>query len=73
MAEFLPQGVRLTGYGGSIENLTSEALQKFIDAVESGSITVPIDKVFKMEQIAEAHQYMDDGHASGKLVVETGM
>jgi hypothetical protein len=33
-------------------------LQAFIDAVEGGKAFVPIDKVFKMDEIAKAHAYM---------------
>ena len=58
LADFLPNGVRLTAYGGGAQDLPSSALQEYISAVERGEATVPIDTVFQMEQIAEAHEHM---------------
>ncbi|KAL7008318.1 hypothetical protein EMMF5_002047 [Cystobasidiomycetes sp. EMM_F5] len=71
--EFIPKGVRLTSYGGGAEDLTREGLQSFIDALQQGVAKVPIDTVYEgLEKIVEAHKRMEDGHATGKLVVLTG-
>jgi NADPH2:quinone reductase len=67
--DYLPQGVRLTAYSGSSENLSPEVLQSFLDDVASGRATVPIDRVFGLDQIHEAHTLMESGEARGKLVV----
>lgn len=67
--DYLPQGVRLTAYSGSAENLSSEVLQSFLDDVAVGRATVPIDRVFDLDQIREAHTLMESGEARGKLVV----
>jgi NADPH:quinone reductase-like Zn-dependent oxidoreductase len=32
---------------------------------------VPVDTVYSIEQIRDAHARMESGHASGKLVVRT--
>jgi NADPH2:quinone reductase len=69
---YLPSGVRLTGYGGDAKDLPAHVLQDFIDAVEAGFATVPIDRVYDFEQIVEAHTAMEAGLAKGKLVVTTG-
>jgi len=45
-------------------------LQDFINAVTDGEITLNIDKVFRLDQIVEAHTCMEDNLAKGKLVVE---
>jgi NADPH2:quinone reductase len=55
---------------GEAENLSKESLQVFIDKVEQGAITLTIDRVLKIRQVPEAHQYMEDNLAKGKLVVE---
>ncbi len=47
-----------------------DLLQDFIDAVADGEITLNIDKVFRLDQIVEAHTYMESNLAKGKLVVE---
>ncbi len=73
--EFTPMGDipslgRLTVYMGESKNLSKKLLQEFIDEVERGTIKLNIDKVFSLDQVAEAHQYMEDNKAKGKIVVE---
>ena len=75
MKEFTPMGDipslgRLTVYMGESKNLSKELLQEFIDEVEKGTIKLNIDSVFSLDQVAEAHQYMEENRAKGKIVVE---
>ncbi|HAA11179.1 MAG TPA: NADPH:quinone reductase, partial [Cytophagales bacterium] len=74
MKDFTPMGDipsmgRLTVYMGDIENLSKELLQGFIDEVATGKITLNIDRVWSLDQVPEAHQYMEDNKGKGKLVV----
>lgn len=74
MKEFTPMGDipslgRLTVYMGDSRNLSKELLQEFIDEVEKENIVLNIDRLFKLDQVAEAHQYMEDNKAKGKIVV----
>ncbi len=69
--EYLPRGVRLTAYGGDASDLPASVLQEFLDAVADGRATVPIHRVYAMEEIASAHADMEAGRAAGKLVVTT--
>lgn len=76
MPEFTPMGDipstrKLTAYMGDAENLSSESLQEFIDAVESGAISLNIDRVLTIDQVPEAHEIMEASKAKGKLVVVT--
>jgi NADPH2:quinone reductase len=66
---YLPSGVRLTAYSGDATDLTAAALQEFLDAVADGRASVPLDRVFTLDEIAAAHTYMEEGRATGKLVV----
>jgi NADPH2:quinone reductase len=66
---YLPNGVRLTAYGGESSDLPAEAFQRYVDLVADGRLPIRIDRVFAMEEIAEAHQVMEEGRAVGKLVV----
>jgi NADPH2:quinone reductase len=75
MKEFTPMGDipslgRLTVYMGEAENLNKKLLQDFINAVADGSINITIDKIFNLDQIVEAHIYMESNQAKGKIVIE---
>lgn len=75
MDSFTPMGDipslgRLTVYMGESNNLSKELLQAFIDEVEKGTIQLNIDTVFDLHRVADAHQYMEDNKAKGKLVVK---
>jgi NADPH:quinone reductase len=69
--DYLPDGVRLTAYGGEASDLPAEVLQGFLDAVAAGRLTVPIDRTYALDEIQQAHRDMEDGRAAGKLVVLT--
>ncbi|MEM7543250.1 MAG: zinc-binding dehydrogenase [Pseudomonadota bacterium] len=68
--EHIPHCVRLTVYSGGPGDLDLGALQQFIKKIESGETSVDIDKVFALEEIAEAHARMENNQAQGKLVVD---
>jgi NADPH2:quinone reductase len=75
LSEFTPMGDipslgKLTVYMGEAANLKKDMLQDFIDAIADGKISLNIDKVFRFDQIVEAHSYMESNMAKGKLVVE---
>src|SRR5205807_255635 len=67
--DYLPRGVRLTAYHGEAEDLPQPVLQEFLDAVADAHAVVPIDGVYRFDQIVEAHTAMEAGSAAGKLVV----
>ncbi len=76
MKEFTPMGDipslgRLTVYMGESKNLSKELLQEFIDDVEDGKIKLNLDKIFRLSEVAKAHQYMEDNKAMGKIVIIT--
>ncbi len=75
MDEFTPMGDipslgKLTVYMGESGNLDEEKLQDFLTAIENKKIEIKIDRVFKLNQVAEAHFLMESNQAKGKLVVE---
>jgi len=57
-------------YMGESKNLSKELLQEFINEVENRSITLIVDKVFSLDKVSDAHQYMEDNKANGKVVVK---
>ncbi|MFQ6329918.1 zinc-binding alcohol dehydrogenase family protein [Nocardia sp. CWNU-33] len=68
---YLPRGVRLAAYGGDAGDLPAEVLQSFLDTVASGTAQVPLHCSFTLDQIQEAHAYLESDRATGKLVVTT--
>jgi NADPH2:quinone reductase len=69
--DYIPRGVRLTSYGGDAHDLPPDVLQALLDAAASGNAVIPIDHVYRFDEIVEAHTAMEAGTAAGKLVVTT--
>ena len=67
--ESIPHTVRLTVYTGGTKDLSVEHLQKFVDRVKADQTQIKIDRIFRLDEIVEAHDYMESNRATGKLVV----
>ncbi len=65
----IPSGVSLTVYTGESEDFMAMPFQQLVDQVADGSLPIQIGKVFRLDQIVEAHQLMDSNKAGGKIVV----
>jgi NADPH:quinone reductase-like Zn-dependent oxidoreductase len=48
----------------------SERLQKIAQAVETGQLKPIIDRVFPLENIKQAHDYAEEGHVKGKVIIK---
>ena len=69
--DYLPRGVRLTAYGGEAADLPPDLLQGFLDSVAARTAVVPIGRIYRFDQIVQAHADMEANRVSGKLVVLT--
>jgi NADPH:quinone reductase len=70
-AEAQRRGVQLRRFGSGVINRDSytDIFQGIIDAVQRERYTVNLDRVFAMDDIADAHRYMEANRAAGKVVV----
>lgn len=69
--DWLPNGVRLTAYSGEAADLPAPVLQGFLDAVADGEAAIPLGRVYRLDQIVQAHRDMEAGAVNGKGVVLT--
>ena len=69
--ETIPSTVCLTVYDGGVIEFMETPLTDLAKQVEEGKLKVRIGKVFRLEQIVEAHRTMEENRAGGKIVVLT--
>ena len=70
-AEAARLGVPLARYGSSVINVNSyrHVYAKIVRAIEQGRLHDTLDRTFNIDQIADAHRYMEANMATGKVVV----
>ncbi|MGE0787347.1 MAG: NADP-dependent oxidoreductase [Sandaracinaceae bacterium] len=60
----------------SVHQVLRESSGSLLDAItariEAGAIRPVIDRTYPLDEIADAHAYMEDGHARGKVVITIG-
>jgi NADPH:quinone reductase-like Zn-dependent oxidoreductase len=67
--DYIPATVNLTVFDSGQVKMDKDRLQAFINDVEAGNIKLNISGIFKMDDIVEAHRYMESNSGSGKIVV----
>jgi NADPH2:quinone reductase len=70
--DYLPRGVRLSAYSGGPDDLPAPVLQRFLDRIADGSISLGPAAVYPLEEIPRAHADIDANRVAGKLVGITG-
>ncbi|MDQ1142910.1 NADPH2:quinone reductase [Pedobacter agri] len=68
---YIPATVSLTVYDSGQFRVEHAAFQSFIKQVEQGKIIPPIKKIFHLDQIVQAHQFMESNAGGGKIVITT--
>lgn len=66
--EYLPKGVRLSAYGGEADDLPASVLQRFLDRIADGAISLGPVTTYRLEDIPKAHADIDANRVVGKLV-----
>lgn len=69
--ESIPTGVNLTAYSGGTEDFLATPLEELAGLVKDGKLKIQVGRVFKLEEIVEAHRVMEENTAGGKIVVLT--
>jgi NADPH:quinone reductase-like Zn-dependent oxidoreductase len=67
--ELIPSGVYLTAYDGGTADFMAMPFQELSEDVANGKLQAHVGKVFKLDEIAEAHRLMESNSAGGKIVV----
>ncbi len=66
---YLPRGVRLTAYGGGSADLPADVLQRYLDRLAAGEVTLGPVHVYALDEIRQAHTDMEQNRTFGKMVV----
>ena len=69
--ESIPTAVSLTTYAGGSEDFMRTPLQSLADQTAAGDLRINIGRVFKLDDIVEAHRTMETNQAGGKIVILT--
>jgi NADPH2:quinone reductase len=69
---YLPNGVRLSAYGGESSDLPGEILQSYLEKIATGKIKLATPNVynFTQDEVRQAHDDMENNRVVGKLVVK---
>ena len=69
--DVIPTSVCLTTYDGGPEDFMLTPLDELVEQIAAGTLRVQVGKVFKLDDIVEAHRCMEENKAGGKIVVLT--
>jgi NADPH2:quinone reductase len=70
--EMIPPTIRLTVGGVDGTARTPALVQQWVNGIESGRYRMPVDSVFTLDEMAEAHRRRADPTTFGKIVVLVG-
>jgi NADPH:quinone reductase-like Zn-dependent oxidoreductase len=68
----LTQGGKYVSVDGGMPRPRVEYLVRLKNMIEEGHFKAVIDRSYPLEQIVEAHRYVDQGHKKGNVVITVG-
>jgi NADPH:quinone reductase-like Zn-dependent oxidoreductase len=69
--DVIPIAVNLTTYDGGPDDFMAAPLEELIEQIAIGALRVNVGKIFRLDEIVEAHRTMESDQAGGKIVVLT--
>jgi NADPH:quinone reductase-like Zn-dependent oxidoreductase len=69
--DVIPTAISLTTYDGGPDDFMATPLEELIEQIAIGALHVNVGKVFRLDEIVEAHRTMESNQAGGKIVVLT--
>lgn len=67
----IPTAVHLTRYSGRAQDFMEMPFDALLHDIATGSLSLPLGPCFGIDEIVDAHRYMEDNRAGGKIVVLT--
>lgn len=67
--DVIPTAVCLTTYDGGAEDFMLTPLEELVEKIAIGQLPIHVGKVFRLDQIVDAHRCMEQNKAGGKIVV----
>jgi NADPH:quinone reductase-like Zn-dependent oxidoreductase len=69
--DVIPTAVCLTVYAGESDDFMRTPLNELAKQIEAGGLHIQVGKIFRLDEIVEAHRVMEENKAGGKIVVLT--
>jgi NADPH:quinone reductase-like Zn-dependent oxidoreductase len=69
--ESIPSTVALTTYDGGLQEFMLTPLSELTELIAEGKLHIQVGRVFRLDEIVEAHRCMETNAAGGKIVVLT--
>jgi NADPH:quinone reductase-like Zn-dependent oxidoreductase len=66
--DVIPTAVNLTTYSGGADDFMLTPLEKLAEKIAAGTLHVQIGRTFGLDEIVEAHRFMEENKAGGKIV-----
>jgi NADPH:quinone reductase-like Zn-dependent oxidoreductase len=67
--DVIPTAVCFTTYAGGAEDFMLTPLEELVEKIAAGQLPIHVGKLFRLDQIVDAHRCMEENKAGGKIVV----